>query len=1000
MAIGELQRRSGVSPSWLIEIDGIGQRYYSGFPPAASAVPAPFTAVFADVQARISPQTLDLKKAIVEDGAASIRLIETRSNGMFANLLRIQPTFEATLITTVPASTGATTVTVLEDLTPWPAAGQIWIGQECMNYTARTLFAPFQFTVPAGGNRGYFGSQVQEHRVESAEGWAPKVTGECVAWRGRRARLKLAAGRRDGQTPDDFYITVVEGFLDQTPSKNDLLSASFVIVPNTAKLEREVGGEETETGLQHGWHAWDVNGENVFGGQYRVHWADGGLYEQKLTAATIFPGPGPITVDDVEALTNVNDFVTTTISVHFKATPALPMVATGTVVAAPGPGGTITTAPVAGRDIGAEVWVRAFDEPKEEIDVSVVGGPGPVLTKWPGPAIEAIHTVTAVGSIATAAGRRVSMRIIPASQGGNSGATVNFRTNTTQNPMPPEIRFERDPNGLWYGIDFRPPGTPPPSNLFALDGDAQLHELGWWDRFSEQLVQGGAGGVAALSQPIRGVADAFHQNNSKMVWVEDNVFRTPSAASPVWIRVRWNEGDVERLTHVQVESVVAASTIDITAPGFILTTPDSSLGFHESFGDWPGEGRARIRELVRWRDKSPTRIMLDLLLSGQGNFINHPTYDRLPFGANLDQAEVDVSSFEDYPVPPVALRQTLTIEEDAIKIADIFAPLLRLMGAVIVPRLNQVTGARKLTLVQISAPTTTDSRRTIADGGWAVSDRPTTESDDEVVNLINYRLNYDREDKPRLTVRIADRDSIARYEVGASEEELRGMTLPSEDPESHRQALLQIALATFSEIGRPRRVSTATVAASDALLLDAGGVVVMTASDVNSLTGSLGVTSVPARVMSKQANWSKNEAELTVRLYDYTATGWAPALEVSALGPGPNEVTVAPGGFVNAFTTADHPITGEPQTDLDYWAIGDVARAVPAGNYAASVAGLVVTAISATTITFGAPPGLAIGDTIRPDDYGPASTDHETNYAFLASDAGLLAAVDPAKSYA
>jgi len=991
-ALDELQRRH-VAPSWLLEIDGIGQRYYSGFPPAASAVPAPYTAVFADLDVSIGEQSLDLRKALVEDGAATIRLIETRDNGMFANLLRIQPTREATLTVTVPATTGATLINVKEDISGWPAFGELWVGQECMHYTFRTVVAPFVFTVPLGGNRGYFGSQVQEHRVAPAEGWAPKVTNSCVAWRGRRARVKLAAGRRDGQTPTVDYLTVVEGFLDQTPSKGDLISASLVVVPNTARLEREVGGEEIETGLQQGWHAWDNNGEQVFRGEIRIEWENGALYKSFLTGVVALGVP-PIPVDDVESLLNVHDFATGPLDVFFRNNPGIPMVAAGGVIGAPGPNGTITAIPNIGRN-GGDVWVERFPETVEVDVLGVPGVAGPILTKWPGPALIAINGVIAIGTIAGAAGRLTRIEIQPDGGGGGEGAALTLRTNTIQHNSSPSYIIERDPDGLWYGIDLRDPSTKPPNNMFAVHGAQEIEDMGWWRRRRGLLDRAGAVGVSALTIPIRGVADAYHQNNSKFIWVEDNVFRTPSAGKPVHLRVRWNEGDREMKATVQIESITAASTIDPLAPGFILTTPDSSLGRHRSFGDWPGEGRARIRELVRWRHKDPTEIMLDLLLSGQGNGINHPTYDRLPFGAGLDQAQVDIPSFENYPTPEPAQRMSMEIGEDAIKIGDIFKPMLRLMSAVIVPRLNQVTGARLLTLVPISAPTIHDSRKTIADGGWAVDDRPTTESDDEVVNLINYRLNYNDEGDPQLTVRVADRDSIARYEVGATEEELIGMRLASEDPNAHRAALLQPALAVFAELGQPRRTSTATIAASDALLLDVGGVVIVTADDVNDLTGALGVSGVPARVMAKRPDWSKNEAELTVRLYDYAATGWAPALEV-AVWVSAIEVTVT----ANAYTDAAHPVTDEPQTDLDYWSVGDVARAIPAGNYGASTAGLVVVALTATNITFGAAHGLVAGDTIRPDDYGPASTDHETNYAFLADDAGTLGAVaDPFKPY-
>jgi len=76
----ELGRRTGVSPSWLLEIDGIAERYYSGYPPDAAAVPAPYTAVFADVQVSIGEHSLDMLKGIAKDGAGSVSLTIDRAN--------------------------------------------------------------------------------------------------------------------------------------------------------------------------------------------------------------------------------------------------------------------------------------------------------------------------------------------------------------------------------------------------------------------------------------------------------------------------------------------------------------------------------------------------------------------------------------------------------------------------------------------------------------------------------------------------------------------------------------------------------------------------------------------------------------------------------------------------------------------------------------------------------------------------------------------------------
>jgi len=628
-----------------------------------------------------------------------------------------------------------------------------------------------------------------------------------------------------------------------------------------------------------------------------------------------------------------------------------------------------------------------------------VGGNTPVAARWPGPVIDRINAVTAPGTILGAAGRTADLRLVPGA--GEDGARLEVKTLTRSHTRPPQLRFITPRFSLWYGIDLWDPNAPTENARgLPVDTEPNFDRLGNAFYRAAEITEVGDDGVASASLAIRGIADAYCRSGDTWVWTEEAPFSTPSAADPVRLLVRFQDvSNQEHETDFRVVETKLASTEDPAAPGYLHRIHPRDIGRHSSFGDWPGADAAVIRQHVRFVNLPPTTILLELLLSGQGNGVNHPTYDVLPYGANLDQAQVDVAGIENFIVPSVAAGQNFRMEETK-SIGEVLEPLLRLMGAVLVSRLDIVSGARQLTLVQIGAPTRTDSRRDVADADWADEKRPQTTTDTGIINLLVYKLNYDPEGEPRLTVAVADRDSMARYDETASkEEELIGLRLPGNSPEADRAFLLQPALTVFSELAEPRRVLKGSIAASDAIDLDPGQVVVVSASDAVGMDGTNGFTSVTGRIIAKRPDWSRNETELSIRIYAFEGAGWAPELEVSALGPGPNEVTVAPGGAVNAFTLAAHPITGAAQTDLDYWAIGDVARMVPAGNYGASVAGLVVTAISATTITFGAPPGAAVGDTIRPDDYDAASAAHQA-FAYLADDADTLgAAADPFKPY-
>lgn len=989
-ALDELQRRQGVRPAWLLEIDGIPQRFYSGDPPASTAIPAGYSAVFANIDVSVGESKIDQRKAIVEDGAASVTLTVTRGSGIDELLLRLRADREVSLASTVIASTGATTVTVNEDISGWPATGVIWVGQEAMAYSARTLVSPFQFTINAG-DRGYYGSQVQEHTVDANQNWFPKVSDACIAWRGRRARLKVAAGRRMGQTPTADYLTEVSGFIDRTPTKSGQQEIQLTIVPDTARLERKIGGDAAVTRLQQGWHAFDPqNATAEFRGP-RVSWVHGQLYRARLTANANAGVTVNLAVDNVEQLLAIHNFANP-IVLDFGAAASRVTAIAAAVGGAP-PAGTITLSAAIPffRGTGALIYNSPFPE-FDDIDLAPGAVIGPYLAQWPQPSLDLIHATLAPGWTGAAGDRRVDFRI---TEDVNESPVLAARMNITATNGDPAITVEWPQRRLWYGISLADPESAVPNNQQLIRGQNRVR-LGAWPERRLELDFNDQSDQQEGYIPIRGVARAYYQNDERYIWVEDDVFRMPSAASPIYIRAKFEELGFEHQTVHRVVDKFAAATITPGAPGYILTVAERSLTAGLSFGDWPDGPRVEIREHAGWTAATPNQIILELLLSGSGNGVNHPTYDALPFGCNIDQSQVDVDGIEAFASPAIANNQTLHIE-DEVEVGEVIAPLLRLMGAMLSPRINRATGARELTLIPVGAPTPLDSVHAVLDGDWAVDDRPRTETDDGIINVIHYALNW-VEGESTLSVRVVQQDSVTRYEEAQEQEEnLHGVTIDSDDPIAHRDAMLGPALNQFSELADPRRVLRGSIALADAVTLDVGAVVNVTALDAQAYDGTLGVSGVSGRIMSIRRQWGDGTAELSIRIYDALATGWAPSLEVAAIID-PTTLQVTP----NAYTRTVHPITGEAQEDLDYWNPGDGAAVMTTGDYATFAGGLVVLTVDTTLnrIQFTAPHGLGgLPATVRPDDYNAASTYHR-QFAYLADDANTLgAAGDEAKDY-
>ena len=196
----ELARRQNTMV-WLFEIDGLQDTYYSS--PAAPTLP-PYAQPWVHlpqpgiIGVTAADESLDVLGSIVQSGQVAVTIAATRTNDA-AQLLKAGRSGAGRMVTlkTTLDQTGAVLVIVNEDISAWAAAGIIWIGREAIRYTARSVAAPYQFTI-ADADRGWFGSEQRKHVANVNSGWAPRIYDACVTWQGRKARVLVSSLRPDG----------------------------------------------------------------------------------------------------------------------------------------------------------------------------------------------------------------------------------------------------------------------------------------------------------------------------------------------------------------------------------------------------------------------------------------------------------------------------------------------------------------------------------------------------------------------------------------------------------------------------------------------------------------------------------------------------------------------------------------------------------------------------------------------------------------------------------
>lgn len=1009
-------------PVWRLEIAGCIYSFTSrGTWPAVSFTGAHSGINFTDVACvqAVSPlsSSLDPTSAVVEYDPITITLAADfrapRSLGdpgiVFGAVSDRSATWRGTLLQT--AGPADATIYVDTDPTGLSTPRLIYIGQECIsvNGTAGDGSGgnPWRFTSCVRGCGGTIG---QRHARNSQTGSAPRVlTPEKCQWKGARARLLVAHEFVGAGGAISTPIEWMRGFLPHAPRESGN-GVTVTLAPLTALIDLEVGDADEVIRLRKGYHRFTRGRRSVVqhgqhveqGGAFRVLIADDSasgsqsLFANTKSAEEIYditrgdghPRHGGVVVPGVMAPAQIEGFSDVANVPRFELPVGHPTadVAGFNMSAINGNFYAVNTA-------SGEVKEQAL-APFDIDDATVV--------RWP----DALYDAFAEWQ--------------PADVAGADGAWMDLRLNLSDLTTGPHI--EAGLNGdqwregayLLFGREFynvqpRPKVWPDDTSrtfrvgiaLLPFDAfDVADPETGSRDR--RILIPAGTAGTAdpqVVRVAITGAAEAWYGEGEEGLLVEGDV--VVPAGGTLYLEATyegyglegtpgWTEKRERKVAFQVVSATSVADPVTATTIGTYLTL-DSSLwevARIPTFADWPDRQQVEIRRIVEFREQRSATVMLRLLLSDAGEQVTSVAYDVLPYGLGLTPSDVDTLSFQAFG-DSAGLRQWSMRYPAGTKLREVIEPMLLATGSQLAMRRNQA-GQCRLTRVSASLETAVEAAGVITD---AEIGAPTNDLDDATATRYEVLADYDADDEPQRSVPFVDVN--ARQSQRSDETitvELRGARLPTGGNAEVLPIFQGLIGRLQQQFGQARRRWTMQVDAGAGVLVEVGQTFLVTSRHLRAYGPLRGVEVLPARVVACTVDLEAGIADLVLVHHGHQGTGWAPSLSVESVTSATAVVVAA-----NEYSETTHPITGQPQTDLDGFGVGDIVDAVPIGDDDGAATGLEIVSIDTATrtVTFDGAHGLTaptLGD-IVPTIYDDASEAHQA-LAYIADAAGKLGTDD------
>ena len=619
-------------------------------------------------------------------------------------------------------------------------------------------------------------------------------------------------------------------------------------------------------------------------------------------------------------------------------------------------------------------------------------GVWPQVHAWPGRLIETFNdpisglnvpsTQTLSGGLTTSTLNVEAGEITAGLNRGVRGSVRYHVTNDADGERTADNGDEAFKGWSWRGAEKRRRDTAEllPVEVFALTGDDGTRTL--------ELSPGGNGRAAGRISTR--VATRYFGRGEGFLTLERPV--TVPAAGLFLEASREGEDEpigIFRIVSVETRALNGSPVYVARLANPLNNTPGGgrrNQGMMPTIAEYDPNGSDRVifKPVAVFSDQPVGELLLKILVSSGGAGVNHPAFDVLSYGAELNAVDgqglgldIDVASF-------LRIESTLSDAEffarwrEGESVLDVVGGILKTCGFVLDMQTNQA-GLCRLSAVPLGTPNQVDVVANIGTNDIAQSPTPTTKTQTRIRNAFEIKANYNAAGEAQFERTIKDAVSIDLFQ---KEErmtiDLTGVQL-SDGPEA-----IEDLMPLFSRLRAlnsfPGRQYEFSIRAGLSALCKVGGTYSISHPLLRS-GPNLGAVSVLCRLRSVSGGGWDPVARVVFDVFSSSGTGWAPSLEVVAVV---DAVTVQ----VNPLRYApeEHPATGEALNDIDGFSALQTNEFVMTWNRGEISSVQKVAAVSAdlNQVQFSAAHNLSVGARITPAPQSVAANQHQS-FAFIGS---------------
>ena len=461
-------------------------------------------------------------------------------------------------------------------------------------------------------------------------------------------------------------------------------------------------------------------------------------------------------------------------------------------------------------------------------------------------------------------------------------------------------------------------------------------------------------------------ARAWYQKGERYLLLEDDI-----DISDGWLAIEGR--GVSQLVEVNpISAEIVVPALGSDRDGAALRLVELRRPFVvDDFGEWSDDDAVVIRA---------TRPAF----AHSGDFLAHllTSPDHLALGAG----DIDLGSILGAGADPSWIKRWAVPDSDErLTYADIVSGVLRATRSMLTMRTDD-EGRCRVTRIAVGSEDPSRVAAVIGAVDWAADPRPRTGTNDEIINEVTIRAQYENAapvgEDPEFEW------AIERTHESRTSQRLFEQTSPSEidlyaavEADPFGDDIEQSARNVLRLYEQPRREWEGTVGAWLGAVAHLGSTVQVTSRHLRDYAGEA-VTEEYGVVVARTVDlWGESGCKLTIEHTGVRALGWAPAMRVASV-PDPAQLVVE----AHAYSAPDGP------EDLDVVLVGDFVMVVPACNQDAWQARTVTAINRATrTVTVNAAHGLIARDVVCPAVWGSAA-DHYRVFAYMADAGGTLGA--------